>query len=64
MLGSLVALADSKNTCLDMGLSIISKLEGECLGGYWVVVAQWSEHWWLKPGALGSIVSPIGLTFG
>ena len=29
-------------------LSISSKLEGECL-------AQWSEHWQLKPGALGSI---------
>ena len=38
-----------------MGLSIASKLEGECLGGCGVVVAQWSEHWQLKPGPLGSI---------
>ena len=37
---------------MSMGLSIASKLEGECLG---VVVAQWSEHWRLKPEALGSI---------
>ena len=29
--------------------------QGECLGGSGVVMAQWSEHWWLKPGALGSI---------
>ena len=33
----------------------MSKLEGECLGGCGVVVAPWSEHWRLKPGALGSI---------
>ena len=38
-----------------MGLSVTSKLEGECLGGCGVVVAQWSEHWQLKPGALGLI---------
>ena len=44
-----------KNTSLGMGLSITSKLEGECLGGCGVVVAQWSEHWRLKPEALGSI---------
>ena len=43
------------NASLGMGLSIASKLEGECLGGCGVVVAQWSEHWRLKPGALGSI---------
>ena len=49
MLGGLVTLADSS---LGMGLSI---LEGECLGGCGVVVALWSEHWRLKPGALGSI---------
>ena len=44
-----------KNTSLGMGLSIASKLEGECLGGCGVVVAQWSEHWRLKPEALGSV---------
>ena len=37
--------------------TIASKLEGECLGGSGVVMAQWSEHWWLKPEALGSIPS-------
>ena len=40
-----------------VGLSIASKLERECLGGCGVVVAQWSEHWRLKPEALGSILS-------
>ena len=40
-----------------MWLSNASKLEGECLGGCGVVVALWSEHWWLKPGTLGSIPS-------
>ena len=35
--------------------AIASKLERECLGGCGVAVAQWSEHWRLKPGALGSI---------
>ena len=25
------------------------------MGGCGVAVAQWSEHWRLKPGALGSI---------
>ena len=42
---------------LGMGLSIASKLEGERLDGCGVVVAQWSEHWRLKPGALGLIPS-------
>ena len=53
----LVTPADSTcmNASLGMGWSITSKLEGECLGGCGVVVAQWSEHWRLKPGALGSI---------
>ena len=51
MLGGLVTPADSENTSLGMGLSVASKLEGECLGGCRVVVAQWSEHWRLKPGA-------------
>ena len=37
MLGGLVTPADA---CLGMGLSITSKLEGECLGGCGVVVAQ------------------------
>ena len=55
MFGGLVTLADSMNTSLGMELSITSKLEGECLGGCGVVVAQWSEHWQLKPGALGLI---------
>ena len=55
MLGGLVTPADSKNTSLGKGLSIASKLERECLGGCGMVVAQWSEHWRLKPGALGSI---------
>ena len=45
MLGGLVTPADSKNTSLGMGLFITSKLEGECLGGCGVVVAQWSEHY-------------------
>ena len=55
MLGGLVTPADSENTSLGMGLSIASKLEleGECLGGYGVVVTQWSQHWQLKPEALG-----------
>ena len=35
--------------------SKLTMLEGECLGGCGVVVAQCSEHWQLKPGALGSI---------
>ena len=43
------------NASLSMGLSITSKLEGKCLDGCGMVVAQWSEHWQLKPGALGSI---------
>ena len=55
MLGSLVTPADYNNASLGMGLSITSKVEGECLGGCGVVVAQWSEYWRLKPGALGSI---------
>ena len=56
MHGGLVTPADSENTSLDMGLSIASKLEGECLGGCGVVVSQWSEHRRrLKPGALGLI---------
>ena len=50
MLGGLVTPADSKNTSLGKGLSITSKVEGECLGSGGVVVAQWSEHWRLKPG--------------
>ena len=55
MLGGLVTPADSMNARLSMGLTIASKLERECLGGCGVVVAQWSEHWRLKPEALGSI---------
>ena len=55
MLGGLATPAYSMNASLGMGLSIASKLEGECLGGCGVVVAQWSEHWRLKPEALGSI---------
>ena len=55
MLGGLVTPADSMNTSLGMGLTIASKLEGECLDGCGVVVARWSEHWRLKPEALGSI---------
>ena len=39
-----VTPADSMNASLGMGLSIVSKLEGECLGGCGVVVAQWSEQ--------------------
>ena len=54
MLGGLVTPADSMNASLGKGLSITSKLEGS-LGGCGVVVAQWSEHWRLKRGALGSI---------
>ena len=33
MLGGLVTPADYNNASLGMGLSITSKLEGECLGG-------------------------------
>ena len=43
------------NASLGMGLTIASKLEGECLGSCGVGVAQWSEHWLLKSVALGSI---------
>ena len=57
MLGGLVTPADSKNTSLGMGLSVACKLEEGCLGGCRVDVAQWSERWLLKPGALGSIPS-------
>ena len=55
VLGGLVTPADSMTASLGMGLSIASKLEGECLGGCGVVMAQWSEHWRLKPEALGLI---------
>ena len=40
MLGGLVTPTDFKNTSLGMGLSITSKLEGECLDGCGVVMAQ------------------------
>ena len=42
------------NVSLGMELCIASKLEGGCLG-CGVVMAQWSEHWRLKPEVLGSI---------
>ena len=41
----LVTPADSMNVSLGMGFSIASKLEGECLYGWVVVMVQWSEHW-------------------
>ena len=40
MLGGLVTPADSMNASLGMGLSIVSKLERECLGGCGVVMAR------------------------
>ena len=33
----------------------VSWRESVCLGGCGVVMARWSEHWRLKPEALGSI---------
>ena len=44
MFGGSVTLAEFMNASLGMGLSITSKLGGECLGGCGVVVVQLSEH--------------------